>query len=115
MASMKTIEKGLARFVDYEIMSNVPNGSWQKLVAGTAVALGIKNLGTTLMGYKDNPLIKMLGLWDEHGEIDIDSVAEALKSNIGESGMRIEIPLIGYVTFHTDDVDTLKRYIRGED
>ena len=59
MASMKTIEKGLARFVDYEIMSNVPNGSWQKLVAGTAVALGIKNLGTTLMGYKDNPLIKM--------------------------------------------------------
>lgn len=114
MANMKAVEKGLGRFIEYEIMGSMPNGSWQKLVAGTAVALGIKNLENTLMSYKEHPLIKMLGLWDDHGDIDIDSVGEALKSNLKEGGMRIEFPLIGYVTFHEDDVDTLKRYIRGE-
>lgn len=114
MANLKTVEKGLGRFIEHEIMSTMPSGSWQKLVAGTAVALGIKNLENTLMAYKEHPFIKMLGLWDEHGDIDIERVGEALKHNLKDNGMRIEFPLIGYVTFHEDDVDTLKRYIRGE-
>lgn len=114
MANMKSVEKGLGNFIEHEIMGKMPNGSWQKLVAGTAVALGIKNLENTLMSYKEHPFIKMLGLWDEYGDIDIDRVGDALKANLKDSGMKIEFPLIGYVTFHEDDVDTLKHYIRGE-
>lgn len=111
MVSIDKIEKGVAAYLDSELMPQLPNSGFEKVLAGTAMSLVIRRSGKILDSYKDNKAVQMLGIMDAEGNVDVDVLAEELKKNLPKEGMKVEIPIIGAMTFHKEDVDKLHEYI----
>ena len=111
MVSIEKIEQGVAAYLDGELMPKLPANGVQRVIVGTAMSLLIKRSGAILDSYKDNQLVKMLGIMDSEGNIDIDILAEELKKNMPKDGLRVDVPIIGALTFKENDVDKLYEYI----
>ena len=111
MVSIDKIEKGIANYLDEELMPQLQSNGIEKVIVGTAASLFIRKSGTIIEGYKDNKLVKMLGIMDDDGNVDVDVLVEELKKNISKEGIKIDVPVIGTLTFHKDDVDKLYDYI----
>ena len=114
MVNTNQIKRGIAAFVDNEIMPHIPGGGLKKVAAGTVVALFLDNLDKTLTS-ADSPYLGLLGIKNDSGDIDIYKVGEKIKENMTDDGARIDINVLGFnfgtMTFHRSDVDTLVRYI----
>lgn len=111
MVTIEQIEKGVAAYLDVELMPKLPNSGFEKVLAGTALSLIIRRSGNILDSYKDNKMVQLLGLMDSEGNVDVDILAEELKKNIPTEGMKVEVPIIGSMTFHKEDVSKLYEYI----
>lgn len=111
MVSVDKIERGVADYLDAELMPQFQGNGVEKVIVGTTASLLIRKSGTIIESYKDNKLIKMLGIMDESGNIDVDTLAEELKKNISKDGVKVDVPIIGTLTFHKDDIDKLHNYI----
>lgn len=113
MATIEQIKRGLATFVDKEMLAKMQIGSFQRVMIGTGIGLALSNLDKTLRF--DNPIISMLGVVNEDGTINIDSVASELKKNIPDEGMRFDLDILGIklgsVLFHRADAESLRTYI----
>lgn len=113
MVSIDKIEQGVAHYLDGELMPQLQNNGWEKVLVGTAASLAIRKSGAIAAGYKDHKLVKMLGIMDEKGNVDVEALATELKKNIPKEGFKVDIPIVGTMTFHKDDVDKLYEYIMG--
>lgn len=113
MVTVEQIQKGVASYLDAELMPNLHQEGLQKVLAGTAIGLAIKRSGSMIHGFTESPFIKMLGIVDEEGNIDIDVLKDELKENITEKGFNVDIPMLGTMTFHKEDVDKLHKHIKG--
>lgn len=111
MVSIDKIEQGIAAYLDGELMPQLPNSGFEKVLAGTAISLFIRRSGKIIERYKDNKAVQMLGIMDADGNVDVDVLAEELKKNFPKDGMKLDIPIIGAMTFHKEDVDKLHEYI----
>lgn len=111
MVTIKQIGQGVAAYLDAELMPQFPAQGIEKVLAGTAISLLIRRSEKILESYKDNKIIQMLGIMDEEGNVDVDVLTEELKKNISSDGVKIEVPIIGKMTFHKDDVNKLNEYI----
>lgn len=111
MISIDRVEHGIARFLDVEVVTSLPKEGAGRVVAGAAMAIIIKRIGGLIRGYAGNDVIRGLGVIDGEGNIDIELLRETIKANFPESGIRVEIPFGGAMTFRKADVDTLYRYI----
>lgn len=111
MVSVDKIEKGIANYLDGELMPQLQGNGVEKVIIGTAASLFIHRAGAVIEGYKDNKIVKMLGIMNENGDIDVDTLVEEVKKNIPKEGVKLEIPIIGTMTFHKDDIDKLYDYI----
>lgn len=111
MVTMKQIEQGVAAYLDTELMPQLPSTGLEKVLAGTAISLFIRRSGTILESYKDNKTIQMLGVMDGEGNVDVDLLATELKKNIPDEGVKVDIPMIGAMKFHKEDVTKLHEYI----
>lgn len=105
MVSIDNIGKGVAKFADREILKNVDG--WQKVVVGAAIALFINRSQGIVAQYKDNNVVKMLNLFDDEGNIDIDILRDVIKDNISNNGFVVTVPVLGELKFHRSDVDNL--------
>lgn len=111
MVSVNQIEHGIANYLDAELMPQFSGNGLEKVIAGTAVSLMLRRSGAVIDVYKDNPVVKMLGVIDDKGNIDVDTVSEELKKNMPKEGVKVTVPVIGTLTFHKDDIDKLYNYI----
>ena len=113
MATIEQIKRGIATFVDNEMLAKMQIGSFQRVMIGTGIGLALSNLDKTLRF--DNPIISMLGVVNEDGTINIDSVASELKKNIPDEGMRFDLDILGIklgsIVFHKNDVEILRTNI----
>lgn len=111
MVSVDKIEQGVANYLDAELMPQLKGNGIEKVIVGTTASLLIRKTGTIIEGYKDNKLVKMLGIIDDNGAVDVDTLVEEVKKNIPKEGVKVEVPILGILTFHKDDVDKLYDYI----
>lgn len=113
MVPISKIEKGVAAYLDAEIMPKFQDvNGFERVLAGTALGLIIRRSGKIIESYKDNKTVQALGLMDAEGNVDVDVLAEELKKNIPEDGMKVTIPIIGgNMNFHKEDVKKLHEYI----
>lgn len=111
MVSIDKIEQGVARYLDGELMPQLQGNGWEKVLVGTVTSLAISKAGAIAAGYKDHKLVKMLGIMDGKGNVDVEVLATELKNNIPKEGVKVDIPVIGTMTFHKEDVDKLYEYI----
>ena len=83
---------GLQKFATYFVIGSI-SGKADKL----------------LSGLQDNEVVKMLGVFDENGNIKIDEVYTSAKQAMEKSGT---VTIYG-VTFNSEDVETLYRYMKS--
>lgn len=105
VVSVDCIGKGVAKFADREILKNVDG--WQKVVVGAAIALAINRSQDIVASYRNNKVVKMLGIFDADGNVDIDILKQVVKDNISNNGFVITVPVLGELKFHKSDVDNL--------
>lgn len=113
MVSIDKIEQGIAYYLDKELMPKLQSNGWEKVLIGTVASLAIHRSGAIAAEYKDHKLVKMLGIMDDNGNVDVETLAAELKKNISKDGIEVDIPVIGIMKFHKDDVDKLYEYIMG--
>ena len=113
MVTIENIQRGVAAYLDNEMMPQFPVNGIEKVLAGTAMSLAIRRSGVIMGSLKDNKSVQMLGIMDTEGKVDVDVLAEELKRNIPVDGVKIDVPFIGVLTFHKADVDKVKDYIEG--
>ena len=113
MVNANQIEKGVAAYLDEEVMPQVHLEPWKKAVLGTGASVAIKRVGNVLENIKGNQALSALGVVDQEGNVDIDIVSTEFKKQIPTEGLKVKIPLLGEITFHESDVDMLYRKITG--
>lgn len=111
MTPVNKIGQGIASYIDTELIPQLQKNGVERVIVGTVASLVIQKAETIVGGYKDNSLVKMLGIMDEKGDVDIDIITEELKKNIAKEGFVIDIPIVGTLTFHKEDVDKLYKII----
>jgi hypothetical protein len=107
MVEYDHIEKGLANYIDSNIMTQFPENGWKRIVIAAAVGIGIKKYIGVL---KDNKMLHTIGLITSEGA-DIETYAEHLKKEIPSAGMVIELPLLGELIMHESDIDEVLKHI----
>lgn len=115
MANIDQIKRGLAAYADEEILNKLPVGGVKKFGIGTVLTLFIDNLDRTMAAGLQHPLAGMLGIKNADDTINVNALSEALKKNMGDEGVKVNLALIGFsfgdMTFHRSDVDALRNYI----
>lgn len=113
MITLDDLQRGVAAYLDNEFMPNFSSNGLERVVVGTAIGLIIKKNFGKIASLKDNAIVKMTGVMDENANIDLDILATEVKANMPAEGIQIEAPMIGMLTFKTDDIDKLQQYIKG--
>lgn len=113
MVTIQQIQSGLAAYLDAEMMPKLPANGVQKVITGAAMGLLIKRSGAIIQEYSQHPFVKMLGITDENGNWDLDSLKTEVKKQIDGNGFDVEVPMLGVMTFHQADVDKLVTYIKS--
>lgn len=110
MVSVDEIEKkggGLALYLDKEFMPKLTEGSVEKVVVGMATSIFIKRIGDIALELQENKAIKMLGIFDDKGDVDLDLLRLELKKQVPDTGLRMELPVVGKMVFYKADIDQL--------
>ena len=102
----ETVVDGINRYIDKEIYVNL--NDVQEFVARVIVGRmnnNSENIKKTLM---TNGFAKTLGIVDSDGMVDVDMILADIRREIERQGsLQADIPMIGKLTFHADDVDVL--------
>jgi hypothetical protein len=114
MVSIESVERGLARYIDKEIMPAIKTDGVKGFAIGTAASLLVKRGGNLLRAYAQNPMLQQMGLVTADGAIDLDAIRDAAKQNIPQSGMAVDLPMGISLRINTADVDSLYKAIREE-
>lgn len=109
--SIEQIKRGVAAYLDNEFMPMFDEGSIKKVIAGAAISLAITRYSAMADLLLDNQFVKALGVVDENRNVDVDTLAVALKQNMPKDGVKVDVPSMGAVRLKGDDIDKLKQYI----
>ena len=111
MIPYNQVVNGVTRYIDSEIIPKV-NGL-PKIAVGIMMAAAVKRGDSIIEQMKAMPVIKMLGIVDDENEIDIDIIYEETKKHLSREPMRMELPMVGILTFTESDIDKLYSHIMG--
>lgn len=113
MATIQQIEKGAVRYIDTvmapEIPTNIPNGQLKKIAAISGVVYAIRK---GLQRLNANPALSTIGAIDGNGNIDVEGMAEIFRQQIPNDGFKMAVPILGDLTFYTEDIDKILQYIK---
>lgn len=110
MVSIEKVQRGIAAYMEQEIIARLPDASLGKATAKGAKFVFLARSKQALESLAENPVAKAFGLADT-GELDVDIACDAAKEAIGDSGLTVTVPVLGNLTFYPSDVDTLKHMI----
>lgn len=109
----ESIIDGLYRYIDNEIMTGM--NDLQEIIARLAIGRVAENQEAIKNALMNNGVIRSFGIMDSDGCVDVEGLTKDLKREIErKEKVSISIPLIGKLTFKSQDVDTIKQYITGE-
>lgn len=102
--------RGVSRFADMEIIPHLPTG--KGIGVGVALALIMDGGREKILSLRENPAIKIMGIMDEQGNIDVDRLYNAARPRFEGNKFPVTIPLLGEFRFDQNDVDKLLNYIK---
>ena len=109
MVSMAQVQNGVAKYIDAEIVGKLTD--WRKWVIGAGAALMIQDLPATLSRYKENEIVKMLGVIDSDNNVDIDKLYKQFQAQAQKGAITFTAPVLGAVTLNASDVDKLYHFV----
>lgn len=112
MVTKEQILNGIIVYIDKEVIPHLSTaGKWY---VGTMVTLLSSRYNHFYEEMVDNSFIKSLGIVDDRGMVDLDLLVVSLMENAEKYGkLQINVPVIGTMTFSSDDVSLLEKYILG--
>lgn len=113
MVKSDSVAKGLASFIDSEILPKM--GGWQKWVFGTAAGLATKRADSIVKELMRNPIVKALGLVTDDGLIDLDSIYSELSRQASKGPAVIQVMGMGDLRLTAEDVDSIYQSILAAD
>lgn len=114
MVSIDSVERGMAAYIDHELLQKIDTSGIKGFGLGMAATLLIKRGGRLLREYAKLPILQQLGLVSQDGSIDLEALRDAAMSRIPQSGLPIDLPM-GICLRVTDaDVSAICEYIRRE-
>lgn len=111
MVNIEQLKVGIARYLDTELIPAICANENEKILAGVAAGIAVKRLDKIILKYTENPAIKMMGLVDESGNIDIDAVFDELSEQMKDKTISIDAPVFGKMTFTKEDIPIIKKCI----
>ena len=114
MVSIECIERGLARYVDEELLPSINQGGAKGFAIGMAASLLVKRGGRILREYAQKDIWRQMGLVSADGAVDLDAIRDAAKANIPSGGLALDLPMGICLRINAADVDSLYDKIRKE-
>lgn len=111
MYSVEQIQKGVAAYLDAEFMPMLDENSFKKVIVGAAISLAINKYTSLIPVIQQNPFVASLDVIDSEGNVDVETLAEAIKENMPPTGVETEIPMLGKIRLKSADADKLVEYI----
>ena len=110
MVTLEQVQNGIARYIAGEL---VPHLTGMKRIGLAAYsALASQNIANMIRKYKDHPMVSMMDVINEAGEVDVDKLYSVLDPLFLEK-QTVSIPMIGDFTLDHTDLEKLYRYIKG--
>ena len=104
------IKQGLLGFANESVLPKLP--PQQQFVTGMALGLLTGKADTIIENLATMPAVKLLGIIDEDGDVDVASLYASAKDQIHRSGtLVIDLPMIGKMTFMESDLDGLYNHL----
>lgn len=109
MVTMEKVQRGLAAFIDRELIPSL--SGWDKVLVGGGAGLAVAKLPQLIAQY---PIAATLGVYDmERNQVDIDAVYQAIGPYIGTEALPVKLPMLGItVKLGRAEIDTLYKYIK---
>lgn len=114
MVSIDSVERGIAKYIDEQLMPNLPRDGVKGFGIGVAASLLVKRGGNLLREYAKTPWLQQMELVTADGSVDLDAIRDAAKANIPATGVAIELPMGICLRVTAADVDALYNSIRKE-
>ena len=102
--------RGAMRYADNEVIPHLPGG--KGIGAGIMLALIMEGSREKILALRENPAVKMMGVMDESGNIDLDRLYNAARPRFDGQKLPVTVPIIGELRFDVSDLDKLYRYIQ---
>lgn len=109
MIPMDKVQRGLAAFLDRELIPSLTG--WDKVLVGGGAGIAVAKLPKIVEMY---PIITALDIYDKaNNQMDIDTLYQAVTPYMGSETLPLKIPVLG-ITIKVDrpQVDALYRYIK---
>lgn len=111
MVSYSQVVNGISKYIDQEIVNKLQG--WQRWALGAGTGIFLSKSGENFAQLKENSIVKMLGLIDENGMVDVDIIYSELRKQADKGSIVAEIPALGKITLTKDDVEKLYACIKG--
>ena len=113
MVSIERVEKGIANYMDTELMTKLPANGWERVVIGAAIGIAVKRSERVVNALRDNAIARALGVLTEDGSVDVDVLKDAAMEQVKKQGFAEigGIPIIKKITFRAEDVEKLYQCI----
>lgn len=109
MIPLPQVQRGLAAYIDSEFVNKLTD--WRKWVVGAGAAMALQDFPAIVGHYKNNEVVKMLGIIDSNDNVDVDKLYNQFKAQAQKGAITFNLPMLGAVTLNEADVDKLYRFI----
>lgn len=113
MVRINSVAKGLANYIDTEILPKM--GGWQRWVVGSAAGIALKWADRLITALADHPLIKAMGIIDSEGLVDLDLIHEEFARQAAKGPAVIDITMNNELRLTAEDVEKIYRAIMSAD
>lgn len=111
VVDINQIEMGIAKYLDAELLPQLPREGAKGFGIQVMATLATKRMGALVRSYADLPLLKTMGIVDANGGIDAPGLYEAAAKSMPDTGISVDVPVVGKLTFYKADLDKLYKYI----
>ena len=109
MVSMEKVQKGIAVFIDQELIPSLTG--WDKILVGGSAGVAVAKLPKIIEQY---PIISALDIYDKNNnQMDIDTLYQSVVPYLGNELLPLRIPVLGItMKVGKQQIDALYRYIK---
>lgn len=111
--SIEQVKNGLGAYLDTELMPLISDG-FKRVMVGAGLSIVISKYANMIPLLAENQYVKPLELFDDKGNVDLDTLYTAIQGQMTKDGFSVNIPMVGPLRFQTEDVKKLYDTIRAQ-
>lgn len=110
--SIDQIKKGVAAYLDTEMMPLIDNG-FKRVMVGAAASIAITKYADLIPALRENKYVAALEVIDEDNNVDVETLYQAVQGQMPTDGFTVDIPVVGTMRFKPMDIEKLYKTIQS--